>query len=85
MAVPAVSRRVATIMHNEFSALIERDEDWYMAYCLLEIPGANGQGRTKDEAVRSLKEAIGLILSDRRDDAMRGLPPTAVPETVTIG
>lgn len=31
-------------MHNEFTALIERDGDWYVAYCP-EIPGANGQGR----------------------------------------
>jgi predicted RNase H-like HicB family nuclease len=31
-------------MHNEFTAIIERDEEWYIAYCL-EIPGANGQGR----------------------------------------
>jgi hypothetical protein len=29
-------------MHNEFTAIIERDGDWYVAYCP-EIPGANGQ------------------------------------------
>ena len=32
-------------MHNEFTAIIEHDEDWYVAYCP-EIPDANGQGRT---------------------------------------
>ena len=32
-------------MRNEFTALIEREKDWYIAYCP-EIPGANGQGRT---------------------------------------
>jgi hypothetical protein len=36
-------------MHNEFTAVFERDGDWVIAYCP-EIPGANGQGRTKDEA-----------------------------------
>ena len=71
-------------MHNEFTAIIEQDEDWHVAYCL-EIPGANGQGRTKDEAIRSLRDAIELILTDRRDDAMRGVPPTAIRETVTVG
>lgn len=30
-------------MRNEFTALIERENDWYIAYCP-EIPGANGQG-----------------------------------------
>ena len=38
-----------------------------MAYCLLpEIPGANGQGKTRDEARENLAEAIALILEDGR-------------------
>lgn len=52
-------------MHNEFTAIIERDDDWFIAYCP-EIPGANGQGRTKEECLESLAEAIALILEDRR-------------------
>jgi predicted RNase H-like HicB family nuclease len=54
-------------MHNEFTAEFERDGDWYIAYCP-EIPGANGQGRTKEEARESLAQAIGLILEDRREE-----------------
>jgi predicted RNase H-like HicB family nuclease len=72
-----------TAMHNEFTAIFERDGDWVIAYCP-EIPGANGQGRTKDEARASLVEAIGLILDDRREDGLRGVPPNAERETVTI-
>ena len=48
-------------MRNEFTAVYERDEEWVVAYCP-EVPGANGQGRTKDEARESLTEAIALIL-----------------------
>ena len=70
-------------MHNEFTAVIEHDGDWYIAYCP-EIPGANGQGRTKDEARQSLAEAISLILEDRREDGLRGVPPDALRDTVTI-
>lgn len=70
-------------MHNEFTAIIEHDENWYIAYCP-EIPGANGQGRTKEEARESLAEAIELILGDRREDALRGVPPDALRETVTV-
>lgn len=70
-------------MHNEFTAMFERDGEWYIAYCP-EIPGANGQGRTKEEARTSLAEAIGLILEDRRDDALKGAPPDAERETVTV-
>jgi predicted RNase H-like HicB family nuclease len=58
-------------MHNEFTAIIEKDGDWFVAHCP-EIQGANGQGRTMDEARKSLIEAIALILHDRREDALRG-------------
>ena len=60
-------------MRNEFTAILEKDGDWFIAYCP-EIPGANGQGRTKEEAKKSLAEAIELILEDRREEAMRGVP-----------
>lgn len=63
-------------MKHEFTAIIERDGDWYSAYCP-EIPGANGQGHTRDEARASLAEAIALILEDRRED---GLPGLSVPQ-----
>ncbi len=70
-------------MASEFTAVIERDGDWYIAYCA-EIPGANGQGQTKEEALRSLAEAIKLVLEDRREDTLRGLPSEAIRETVTV-
>ena len=70
-------------MKNEFTAIIERNGEWYVAYCP-EIPGANGQGRTKDEARENLADAIELILTDRREDALRGVPPDAIRETVTV-
>jgi predicted RNase H-like HicB family nuclease len=70
-------------MHNEFTAIIEREGDWYIAYCA-ELPGANGQGRTKDEARASLADAIALILEDRREDALRGVPADATRETVVV-
>ena len=70
-------------MINEFTAVFERDQEWYVAYCP-EIPGANGQGKTKDEARVSLVDAISLILEDRRKDALRGIPKEAELETVTV-
>ncbi|MFQ6024302.1 MAG: type II toxin-antitoxin system HicB family antitoxin [Acidiferrobacterales bacterium] len=70
-------------MHNEFTAIIERDGDWFIAYSP-EVPGANGQGRTREEARKSLADAIALILEDRRQDALRGIPPDAERGTVTV-
>ena len=71
-------------LKNEFTAVIERDGEWFIAYSP-EIPGANGQGRTKAEARQSLAEAIALILDDRRRDGLRGLPRDAVRERVVVG
>ena len=70
-------------MHNEFTAIIEKDGDWYIAYCP-EIPGANGQGKTKEECLKSLSEAIKLILEDRRQDVMKSIPEDAVSEVVAV-
>ncbi|MCL4218291.1 MAG: type II toxin-antitoxin system HicB family antitoxin [Candidatus Hydrogenedentes bacterium] len=70
-------------MTNEFTAVFERDGEWWIAYCP-EIPGANGQGKTKDEAKQDLAEAIALVLEDRREDGMRGVPPDAECETVVV-
>lgn len=71
-------------MRNEFTAIVERDESWFIAYCP-EIPGANGQGRTKATALKNLAEAIELILEDRRKDGLRGVPATARREKVVVG
>lgn len=70
-------------MRNEFTAIIERDGGFFVAYCP-EIPGANGQGATADEARASLAAAISLILEDRREDGLRGLPADALRETVVV-
>ena len=71
-------------MTNQFTAVIERDGDWFIAFCP-ELPGANGQGLTKDECLESLKEAIALILEDRRKDSLRGVPDDAIQEIITVG
>jgi predicted RNase H-like HicB family nuclease len=70
-------------MRNEFTAVIKRDGEWFVAWSP-EIPGANGQGRTVEECCASLSAAIRLILEDRREDGLRGIPPEAIQETVTV-
>jgi len=70
-------------MRNEFTAVIERDGKWFIGYCP-EIPGANGQGHTIEVCRESLADAIALILEDRREDGLRGLPADALREKVTV-
>jgi predicted RNase H-like HicB family nuclease len=71
-------------MHNEFTAVIERDGDWFIGYCP-EIPGANGQGHTVEDCRSSLVSAVSLILEDRREDALRGVPEDAIREVLKVG
>ncbi len=71
-------------MRNRFTAIIEKaPEGGYWAICP-EIPGANGQGETVEEAKESLRQAIELILRDRREDAMRGLPEDVLCDVVEV-
>jgi predicted RNase H-like HicB family nuclease len=70
-------------MESRFTAIIEKDREWYIAYCP-EIPGANGQGKTVEEAKKSLAAAISLILEDRLQDALRGLPADAIRDEVLV-
>lgn len=70
-------------MASEFTAVVERDGDWFIAYSP-EVPGSNGQGRTREEALESLAEAIALILEDRRQDGLRGVPEEAERTRVTV-
>ena len=70
-------------MRNEFMAIIEQDGEWFIGYCP-EVPGANGQGRTPDECRHNLAEAIALILEDRRQDALRGIPAEAIQDVLIV-
>ena len=71
------------VVCNEFTAFVERTEKWYIAFCL-EIPGANGQGKTREDALENLAEAILLLLEIRREDGLRGVPPEAAREIIVI-
>jgi predicted RNase H-like HicB family nuclease len=70
-------------MRNEFTAIVEREGPWFIGYCA--VPGANGQGKTREECLKNLREAIALILEYRREESLRALPPDAVKEVVAIG
>ena len=60
-------------MKSELTAIIEKaPEGGYWAICP-EVPGANGQGETVEEAKGSLQEAVSLILEDHIEDFKRGI------------
>ena len=71
-------------MHNEFTAIVEQDGPWHIAYCA-EVPGANGQGKSREECLENLRNAIALILEYRLEESLRALPPDAKQELVVVG
>lgn len=72
-------------MTNEFTVIIEDGGDgWLWAHCP-EVPGANGQGRTPEEAKADLAAAIELMLEYLRAEATAAMPPTAITDTVRVG
>lgn len=49
-----------------FTAVFQRDEGWWVGY-VEELPGANAQERTLEEARRSLREAVHDVLEANRE------------------
>ena len=71
-------------MKGELTAIIEKaPEGGYWAICP-EVPGANGQGETVEEAKEDLKQAVLLVLEDRLEDATRGLPEDTIRDTIAV-
>lgn len=51
---------------NKFTAVFERDRNWWIGH-VEELPGANTQGRTLEEARENLKEAVTLVIEANRE------------------
>ena len=64
-------------MVNRYTAVFEQDGDWWIGY-VEEIPGANTQGETLEEARTNLHEALQLVIEANRDLARRALDGRAV-------
>ncbi len=70
-------------MQYKFTAIFEKGEKYYIGYCL-EIPEANGQGKTVEECRQNLIEAVKLVLEDRKNEITAGLPKNVIKEEITI-
>jgi predicted RNase H-like HicB family nuclease len=71
-------------MRNEFTAIVETDGPWFIAYCA-EVPGANGQGKSREECLANLREAISLVLIHRPEESLKSIPPDAGQALVVVG
>lgn len=52
-------------MKHQFTAVYKKSGKWYSGW-IEEIPGANTQGKTLQEAKENLKEALFLIIETSR-------------------
>lgn len=59
-------------MENTFTGIFEKVEDWYIGY-VEELPGANAQGKTLEDARQNLREAVESILVSNRELAEKEL------------
>jgi len=57
-------------MMEKFTAVFEQEGNWWVGH-VEELPGANTQGYTLDEARENLKEAVQLIIEANRELARR--------------
>ncbi len=57
-------------MENRYTAAFEQVGEWWTGY-VEELPGCNVQERTLEEARKSLKEVIRLIMEANRELARR--------------
>jgi predicted RNase H-like HicB family nuclease len=55
---------------ERFTAVYEYDGEWWVGY-VEEVPGANTQGRTLDEARDNLKDAVQLLIESNRQEIQR--------------
>ena len=71
---------------RQFTAIVHRgepDEGGFWATCI-EVPGANGQGQTKEDCLADLRDAINLLIEVQREEAFR-LDPAAETAELVIG
>ena len=76
-------RKQEFLVCNEFTAVIEQGEDWLVGHCL-EVPGAIGQGKNREDVLENLAEGILLVLEVQREERLREIPVEAVREVIVV-
>ena len=71
-------------MKRQFSAIVKKTDKWYIAFCP-EVPGANGQGKTRQECLDDLAEAVKLMLEVNREQAFRHVGAGAEEALISVG
>jgi len=71
-------------MKYQFTAMIKKTPKWYVGFCP-EVPGANGQGKTRAECLEDLRAAVELILEVNREQVAASVGPKVEETVITVG
>ena len=67
----------------EYTTVIKRSGDWWIGW-IEEVPGVNGQERTREDLRRSLSEALAEALAFNRREALEAAGDDYQKEKVAI-
>jgi predicted RNase H-like HicB family nuclease len=56
-------------MKANYTAVVQQDGEWWIGW-VEEIPGVNSQGKTRDELLENLRDALEEALEMNRADAV---------------
>jgi predicted RNase H-like HicB family nuclease len=59
-------------MKSNHTAAIQRDGPWWIGW-VLEVPGVNSQGTTREELIENLRSALNEALEMNRADALAAI------------
>jgi predicted RNase H-like HicB family nuclease len=57
------------LMKASYTAVVQQDGEWWIGW-VEEIPGVNSQGKTRDELLENLRDALEEALEMNRADAV---------------
>lgn len=68
------------VMFVRFKVVIEKDEDGVFVATVPSLPGCISQGKTEEEALASIREAIDLHVSSLAEEGL----PLRLPKTSKV-
>ena len=70
-------------MGQTYTAVIQQDEGWWIGW-IQEIPGVNGQERTKDELLETLRITLQETIEYNREEAIQRTESEAFEEVTIV-
>ena len=70
-------------MNLEYTAVIQQEGDWWIGW-IQEVPGVNCQEESREELIKSLREALKEMLEFHRTEALSAAGSEYVEEKITL-